>query len=281
MLKCPFAVPLEEPTPTEVSSPLDLNQGAPFSGTFETSSRLPIGTTATLKGLPPSRRAWAALQVFLCSGLPTQALAGTGLWLVGLVPADTPGGLTLPFVVALSLIDAALLVGLVLGFLLLDGESPSAVLFGWRRRWSEFRFGLLLVPMVLLIVVVCGLAIDRWLPWLQEPINPFAELLKTPRDTVILAFVGIAAGGVREEIQRAFILHRFDRYLGGAGLGLVLFSLLFGAGHFVQGWGAVIITALLGVLWGLVYLARRSIIAPLVSHSVFNTIEVVGLELVR
>ena len=32
------------------------------------------------------------------------------------------------------------------------------------------------------------------------------------------------AGGVREEIQRAFILHRFDVWLGGPIVGLILSS---------------------------------------------------------
>ena len=81
------------------------------------------------------------------------------------------------------------------------------------------------------------------------------------------------AGGVREEIQRAFILHRFDVWLGGGTVGLVVGSIAFGAGHIVQGYDAAIATGLLGVFWGVVYLRRRSVIAPIVSHSGFNLLE--------
>ena len=43
----------------------------------------------------------------------------------------------------------------------------------------------------------------------------------------------------------------------------------------------MIITALLGTLWGVVYLARRSVVAPMVSHASFNLIEVIGFGLRR
>ena len=55
---------------------------------------------------------------------------------------------------------------------------------------------------------------------------------------------------------------------------------MFGLGHYVQGWSVVIITALLGTLWSVVYLARRSVVAPMVSHASFNLIEVIGFGLV-
>ena len=67
-----------------------------------------------------------------------------------------------------------------------------------------------------------------------------------------------------------FILHRFGRYLGGAGWGVVIYSVLFGMGHFEQGYDAMIATGILGSLWGLLFLARRSIVAPMVSHAGFN-----------
>jgi membrane protease YdiL (CAAX protease family) len=85
---------------------------------------------------------------------------------------------------------------------------------------------------------------------------------------------------LREEIQRAFILHRFDQRLGGGLVGVIAFGIAFGLGHYVQGWSVVIITALLGMLWSVVYLARRSVIAPMVSHASFNLIEVIGFGLV-
>jgi membrane protease YdiL (CAAX protease family) len=83
----------------------------------------------------------------------------------------------------------------------------------------------------------------------------------------------VIAGGVREELQRAFLLRRFDRWLGGGAVGLVVTSAAFGAGHWLQGADAAIATAFLGALWGVIYLRRRSAVAPVVSHSGFNLLQ--------
>ena len=115
-----------------------------------------------------------------------------------------------------------------------------------------------------------------------KSISPHAlqDLIQTPGQALILAIVATISGGLREEIQRAFILHRFEQRLGGGLVGVIAFGVVFGAGHFLQGWSVVIITALLGMLWSVVYLARRSVIAPMVSHASFNLIEVIGFGLV-
>ena len=52
-------------------------------------------------------------------------------------------------------------------------------------------------------------------PWLHNvEHNPLEELLRTPGDAAIFAVIVVIAGGVREEVQRAFILRRFERWLG-------------------------------------------------------------------
>lgn len=227
------------------------------------------------------RRGAALAQVLLCSGFPTQLAVFGLLALIGLAPRNGEGELTLAFVAALSAIDSLLIGGLVVWFLKRGGESPARVLLGRRRLTREALLGLLLTPVVFLVVAVASLVITRWFPFLHDPDNPFASLLGTRHGLIVFALVGMIAGGLREEMQRAFILHRFEQHLGGAVVGLVGFSVLFGIGHALQGWSAVIITGSLGLLWGVVYLARRSIVAPVVSHATFNLVEVVGFGLLR
>jgi len=91
----------------------------------------------------------------------------------------------------------------------------------------------------------------------------------------MFACVALLAGGVREEVQRAFILTRFERDLGGPIVGLAVTSIAFGAGHALQGWDAALATGLLGAVWGVIYVRRRSAIAPMVSHAGFNSLEIV------
>ena len=83
----------------------------------------------------------------------------------------------------------------------------------------------------------------------------------------------IVAGGVREELQRAFLLHRFRDDLGQPWLGVVITSVSFGMGHTLQGLDAAVITGALGAAWGIIYLTRGSALASMVSHSLFNSAE--------
>ena len=60
-------------------------------------------------------------------------------------------------------------------------------------------------------------------PWLHTvEQNPLQDLIDTPRDAALFALVVVVAGGVREELQRAFLLRRFERWLGGARVGVVV-----------------------------------------------------------
>ena len=110
--------------------------------------------------------------------------------------------------------------------------------------------------------------------------NPLQDLISRPRDAWLFAFVVVVAGGVREELQRAFLLHRFEQWLGGATVGVVVASLAFGAGHLLQGVDAAVATGLLGAFWGLVYLRRRSVVAPMVSHAGFDLLQIVQVFVV-
>jgi membrane protease YdiL (CAAX protease family) len=90
----------------------------------------------------------------------------------------------------------------------------------------------------------------------------------------MFAVVAVIGGGVREEVQRAFILNRFERHLGGGWVGLGISSVVFGLGHIIQGYDVAVTTAVLGAFWGFVYLKRRSLAATVVSHSGFNAAEI-------
>ena len=62
---------------------------------------------------------------------------------------------------------------------------------------------------------------------------------------------------------------------------MAIYSVLFGLGHFEQGYDAMIATSLLGAAWGALFLLRRSIIAPMVSHAAFNLAQLAKYFLIR
>ena len=227
----------------------------------------------TLKGSDPGIVAVA--EVLLCSSVPTQLLIGALLSLAGWLPIDETGQLSLAFVLVLSVADTLLLIGLMVALTRAHGERVADLWLGHRRVTPEALYGARLIPVVFLVVVVVLSVLRIAAPWLHDvPTNPLEQLAGTPGQAAVLAVVAVLAGGVREEMQRAFLLRRFEQHLGGAGVGVVILSIGFGLGHIVQGWDAVIATGLLGAFWAVLYLRRRSIVAPLVSHAGFNAVEV-------
>jgi membrane protease YdiL (CAAX protease family) len=225
-------------------------------------------------GPPSAGRVVAAIEVLLCSDFLTQFALGGTLTALGYQPFVN-GRLSVAYVVVLSLGDAILLVALILAMLYAHGERPRDVLFGRRPIAPEVVAGLPMIAAALVIGLVVLLTIQRFMPGLHTvEQNPLQALLRSPRDAWLFALVVVAAGGVREEIQRAFLLHRFEVWLGGPAVGAIVTSVAFGAGHFLQGADAAIATGLLGAFWSVIYLWRRSCVAPMVSHAGFDLMQI-------
>lgn len=230
---------------------------------------------------PPTARV-ALLEVVLCSGFPTQlALAGL-LRAAGLAPTGADGRLSAAFLFTLSLADAALLITLIVVFLRRHGERPRDVFLGARPVAGEALLGVALAPALLTATLGLLLALRLWLPVLHNvPENPLGAFVESPWTLAGLVAVVLVAGGLREELQRAFLLRRFEQRLGGAWVGLAITTVGFGLGHTLQGWDAAVATAALGFAWGLLYVTRRSAVAAIVSHSLFNGAEVLRAALTQ
>jgi membrane protease YdiL (CAAX protease family) len=222
----------------------------------------------------PIQRLAAVIEVILTSGFPTQIALIVALRGLGLGVRTDEGALNPAFIFTLSLLDAAVIVALVLFFLYSHRESARDLLLGTRPPLREAAIGVAIIPAVFLAVILILAFLLTFAPWLHNvPRNPLEDLLTTRRDALIFAVVVMIAGGVREEIQRAFILHRFGQYLGGMHVGLAVHSVVFGLGHIDQGYDAAIATGTLGLMWGLLFIARRSVVAPMVSHAGFNVLQ--------
>jgi membrane protease YdiL (CAAX protease family) len=224
----------------------------------------------------------AFVEVVLCSGFPTQIVILGVMSAFGMRMTTDGGHWSPTFVATLSMADTVLVVGLVFFFLRSHQERPRDVLIGPRPVWLEAATGLVLLPLVFLLTILILGLVYLLAPGLHNvPRNPLEDMLQNPRDAALFAVVAMIAGGVREEIQRGFILHRFSEYLGGGVVGVVVYSTIFGLGHVDQGWDATIAVATLGAIWGTIYLTRRSIIAPMVSHAGFNLAQLVKFVVLR
>lgn len=223
---------------------------------------------------PSPSRVSAIAEVILCSGVPSQFALTSLIALAGFSPYEG-GRLSFGYVMTLLLLDATVMIAMIVWFLRRHGERPRTVFLGNRPLGQEVWLGLPMIGVVFMLALVVLTATQYLMPSLHNvPDNPLQQLIATRGQAVVFAVVATIAGGLREEIQRAFIIHRFEQHLGGAAVGLLLYSVVFGLGHGLQGRDAVVTTTMLGLFWGYVYIKRRSIVAPVVSHSGFNAAEI-------
>ena len=245
----------------------------------ETSLSDPLPVDAPVYHGSQRPRLVALAEILLCCGIPTQTLIGTILQLAGWNPGDAAGRMSLPFVLTLSLADTVVLISLMVALTRAHGESATELWLGRRSVRREALLGALLIPVVFLGVVILLNILRLTAPWLHNvPENPLERLAGTASEAAMFAMVAIIAGGIREELQRAFLLRRFE-HLGGPMVGVVVLSIAFGFAHQLQGWDVAITTGALGAFWAIVYVRRRSIVAPIVSHAGFNALEILRVTL--
>ena len=217
-------------------------------------------------------------EILLCSSLLIQFAIMAILYLAGWPPNTSNEPLSLPFVLTLSLGEAVVTIVLMIALTQARGESVIALWLGRAPVTREIALGLALVPVVFGMVVVLLNGIRIFAPWLHNvETNPLEQLATgSATDAALFSLVAIFAGGVKEELQRAFLLRRFE-HLGGDKVGVVVLSIAFGLGHALQGRDAVIVTGTLGAFWAVIYLRRRSSVAPIISHAGFNSLEILRL----
>ena len=173
--------------------------------------------------------------------------------------------------VALLLLQNAFSLGMIVLFLRVEGHGLRHLGYHVRGAATEILLGISLFPVILFLGAWFRLGVRRFLPGLitvEE--NPLLGLLAGPEDVVLFVLLSILAGGVGEETVRAFVLRRFESHLGGMGVGLVAWSALFGAMHWIQGADTAVTVGFIGLLLGLIYAWRRNPLAPLAAHAAFN-----------
>ncbi len=99
-----------------------------------------------------------------------------------------------------------------------------------------------------------------------------------PRNLYIWLAIGIFGGGLVEEVVRIFMLTRFQKRFGQAGLyfALVCSSFLFGAGHLYQGIGSAISTGVAGLILGYIFIRRNSAIEVITIHALSDVLAILA-----
>ena len=178
--------------------------------------------------------------------------------------------------VAYLFLEALITFGLLFLVMMAHGETLKGLGLSWPRWRSNLFLGLMIVPILFFLNIVVSVIFQAYFPAYFLDRNPLTELIHTPQDLILFIGAALIAGGIKEELQRAFILRRFQAYLGGARLGLILWSVAFGLGHAVQGRQGVVAAGIFGLIFGIAYLARGNLIVTMVSHGVYDTAALLG-----
>jgi len=228
---------------------------------------------------PPPAKTWldrfqAFFEVLLLAGLVSSLIAA--LPFAGRIMGQSGLPTDIRVLSAFLLLEAAVTFILLWLVMRAHGERLRDFGLSWRRWRSDVAIGFAVVPLLFGANGVVNVLFRSYLPQLFQEHNPLAELVRTPRDLALFIATALIAGGIKEELQRAFILRRFQSFLGGASLGLILWSAMFAIGHRIQGWQGVAVAGIYGLVFGILYLSRGTLVAPMVAHGVYDAVALLG-----
>jgi membrane protease YdiL (CAAX protease family) len=219
---------------------------------------------------------------------PPAGVAGGFLAILEVALVATAGFIVVPLVLALFglsphgilnnitnmtillLAEATVTLLLIRLLMALRGEVPSKIGWSCPDLLKEVGIGLLAIPVLFAATFLVKVSFQVFFPYWATVHNPLLELIKTDRDLALLILASIYAGGLKEEVQRAFVLTRFRDSLGGIYVGLILWSLFFGYGHTLQGIDNAVGAGILGLLFGLLFIWRKTLTAPIVAHAMYD-----------
>lgn len=164
--------------------------------------------------------------------------------------------------------------------------TPIRQVLGRRRvgvkEW--FRdFGIALVFWIIAIIILGAVASALRFSHLMHA-TPKTVLALAPQ-TIVQLLVWIAlcctAGIVEEFVFRGYLLQQFSSIGGKVWIGVVVSSLLFGAGHGYEGIGAMIVIAVYGALFCVLAIRRESLRAGMIAHAWHDSITGVALAIAK
>jgi membrane protease YdiL (CAAX protease family) len=130
------------------------------------------------------------------------------------------------------------------------------------------------VPLTLALFVVTNIVLNTALTALLGggSSHSIAHLFRDPAQAPLWVLTALVGGGYAEELERAFVLTRFERRFGRAGLvvGIVLSTIVFGLGHLYQGPAGAISAGFTGLACVFVFLRRRRVMDAMLVHAAFD-----------
>ena len=191
----------------------------------------------------------------------------------------TAGNVSFQLTAVMVIVRDLALVSLVLYFIWRNGEGVSRIGWSFRRLPVEILLGVLLfLPMPFAIDWIERFFTDVGL---SSPPASASSLLHPVGGTELgLAAALVLVVAIAEEtIFRGYLMLRFTGIGLGKTLAVLLSASIFAVGHGYEGSSGVATVAVMGVVFALVYLWRRSLMAPMVMHFLQDFVAIVLLPL--
>jgi len=173
------------------------------------------------------------------------------------------------------------LVSLVAFFLWRNGEPVRTI--GWtaRRFSNEVVVGLVLfVPFFFLMGLLESALKAAGFTTPRTPLPSF--LAAQGWIQVALGFVLVVVVAISEEtIFRGYLVLRFESVTRSPAAAVILSAFVFSLGHGYEGSAGVVTVGAMGVVFAVIYLWRRSLVAPITMHFLQDFIGIVLLPLLK
>jgi membrane protease YdiL (CAAX protease family) len=199
---------------------------------------------------------------------------GVGMLLQARASSPTPIASRAPLYVGLIAVELALVWFVTIGIRAQRHTFTDLV----GRRWRVVRDGVLDVVLAIATAMLLRFS-GRMLFWaLGGWSSSTGFLLPATRwESGLWILVSVAAGICEELVYRGYLQRQLWALTKSLPVGIVLQSLVFGVGHIYQGWKPALVTAIYGLLLGLVAAWRRSVIPGAIAHAIVDIVN--GLKL--
>jgi membrane protease YdiL (CAAX protease family) len=172
------------------------------------------------------------------------------------------------------------------GVVLARGGSLADLGFTRPERWKVVPFQVVAILVAFIgVQALAPLLVSSFVSIPEPDLSRYDSIAGNLGAAIIMALVLPLTASIPEEvIYRGFLIGRlseiFGRNTGGAVLAVVVQALVFGAIHFQWGVGGMIVTLIMGVVWGVAFLlCGRSLWIVILAHSAGHILLVVQLYL--
>jgi uncharacterized protein len=176
------------------------------------------------------------------------------------------GTASFPLVAASTIFRDLALVALIAFFLWRNGEPGWKI--GWTTRdlWQNVLIGLVFTP---LVIIGAGLLDSLFRSMGLSGPAPGATNFLLPRGPgqIAVALILVIVVAVSEEtIFRGYLIARLEGITGNTPFAVLLSTVIFSLGHGYEGTSGLLTVGAMGLVFALLFVWRRSLVAPTVIH---------------